>query len=140
MPNIEQAISIALAAHKGQRDKANAPYILHPLRLMHQCSTPEEMIVALLHDVVEDSELELADLQKMGFSSKVISAVDCLTKRACESYDSFIARVCLNKLATSIKIKDIEDNMNLNRLENISDKDIERLKKYHNALKILKEI
>ena len=134
---VEKALKLALEIHAGQVDKAGKPYILHPLRLMSKFSTDDEMITALMHDVVEDGDITLADLENLGFSKNVVSAIDCLTKRDNESYEAFINRINQNSLAKKIKIEDLKDNMDLTRLDSISDKDIARVKKYHKALSIL---
>ena len=134
---VEKAIKLALKIHTGQVDKAGKPYILHPLRLMLKFSSDDEMITALMHDVVEDGDITLADLENLGFSKNVVSAIDCLTKRDNESYEAFIKRINQNPLAKKIKIEDLKDNMDLTRLDYISDKDIARVKKYHKALSIL---
>jgi (p)ppGpp synthase/HD superfamily hydrolase len=137
LSSIDQAISIATETHSGQVDKAGQPYILHPLRLMLQFNAEPEMIVAVMHDVVEDSDLEQSDLKKLGFSREVIEAIDCLTKRNDEDYESFILRVLENDLARKIKIADIKDNLNLTRLNEITDIDLQRIAKYHRALRLL---
>ena len=134
---VEKTIKLALKIHTGQVDKAGKPYILHPLRLMLKFSTDDEMITALMHDVVEDGGITLADLENLGFSKNVVSAIDCLTKRDNESYEAFIKRINQNPLAKKIKIEDLKDNMDLTRLDSISDKDIARVKKYHKALSML---
>lgn len=139
MSDIERAIKLAVDSHFMQVDKAGKAYILHPLRLMFQCETDEEMIVSVLHDVVEDSNTTIQDLKELGFSSSVLDAIECLTKRSNESYESFIHRISKNTLARSIKIIDIQDNLNLTRLNKISDKDIQRIKKYHKSLNDLLE-
>jgi (p)ppGpp synthase/HD superfamily hydrolase len=113
MSAIEKAILIAVRAHEEQKDKAGAPYILHPLRVMLSMDTEDGMIVAVLHDIVEDTPLKLSDLKEIGFSDEVIDAVDHSTKRTGESYDEFIRRVKKSALATAVKLADINDNMNL---------------------------
>lgn len=128
---IGRAVAIAATAHQNQVDKANAPYILHPLRLMLRGQTPLEQIVAVLHDVVEDSNWTIEQLAAEGFPSEVIAALDCLTRRASESYDEFIDRVLTNPLATRVKRYDLEDNMTLTRMTTLTPKDIERLQRYH---------
>lgn len=137
MSNLEQAIAVATKAHTGQVDKAGQPYILHPLRLMFKFEAEIEMIVAVMHDVIEDSAFTQGDLKKLGFSDEVVEAIDCLSKRQGEAYDSFILRVSKNNLARKIKIEDIKDNLNLSRLKTISDKDLRRAAKYHRALALL---
>ncbi|MFK5975974.1 MAG: hypothetical protein QM493_05660 [Sulfurovum sp.] len=133
--NIDKALKIAIKAHTGQVDKAGEPYILHPLRLMNQFIDKNLMIISILHDVVEDSAFTLDDLSKEGFSPQITDAINCLTKLKNENYNSFIKRVMTNPLAIKVKIADIKDNLNITRLaKQISDSDIERLKKYQLAL------
>lgn len=137
MSSLEKAIQLACNAHAGQLDKAGQPYILHPLRLMMKFSSEQEQIVAVLHDVVEDTAVSLQQLKSLGFSEDVIEAIDCLTKREGEEYNAFIERISKNALATQVKIQDIQDNLDLTRLPSITDKDLERAKKYHQALTYL---
>lgn len=134
MSDLGTAIAIAAAAHKGQVDKAARPYILHPLRLMFACHTDTEKIIAVLHDVVEDSETTLDDLKAMGFAAEIIDALTCLTKQPGEDYDAFISRILPNALARKVKIEDIKDNLDLTRLEKLTPKDVARIEKYHRAL------
>jgi (p)ppGpp synthase/HD superfamily hydrolase len=124
MSSLDAALLIAVKAHSEQKDKAGKPYILHPLRLMNQCVTDEERIVAILHDVIEDSDVTLAQLVGSGFTSAVTEAVDCLTKNNGEIYSDFIARVATNDLAKKIKIKDIKDNLDVSRLKSLSKNDL----------------
>ncbi len=133
MSKLEEAIILAAQAHKGQRDKYGAPYILHPLRVMARVKTATEKTVAVHHDTVEDTEWTLAALREVGFSDAIVEAVDCLTKRDGESYDSLIERARRNPLARRVKIADLEDNMNLLRIGEIKAKDLERLEKYHKS-------
>lgn len=134
MSLLKEAIVLAASYHDEQFDKGDHPYILHPLRLMLKCETEEERIVAVLHDTIEDTELTLITLKHKGFSSRIIEAIDCLTRRKNESYDKFIDRVKTNELATKIKILDIEDNMDVSRLSEFTDKDQSRLNKYSAAM------
>lgn len=113
---INKAFEIARHAHAGQVDKGGNPYILHPVRVALNCQTAEEKIVALLHDVVEDTPVTLEELQRQGFSREVIEAVHCLTKEPGEDYDAFIKRVATNPIATRVKIQDLKDNMDTTRL------------------------
>jgi len=137
--NIDRAISIATKAHEGQVDKAGLPYILHPLRVMFQFTSEVEMIVAVMHDVVEDSDVTIHELSQNGFSTIIIEAIDCLTKRKNENYNDFILRISTNDLAIKIKIGDIRDNLNLTRLNDIDSKDFMRINKYYKALKFLEK-
>ena len=137
MDLIEKSLGIALKAHSGQKDKAGKTYILHPLRIMSKMGTEHEMAVALLHDVIEDSDYTSEDLQREGIPSDVVEAVKLLSKVDGESYDQFIDRVIKNPLASKVKIADIEDNINILRLESVGEKDFERVAKYHRAWKKL---
>jgi len=141
---LEDAIQIAAQAHKGQSDKAGAPYILHPLRMMMRLKTEAEMITAILHDVVEDtrnnpeaSKWTIERLREQGFSEEVLEALECVTNREDESYEQFIERAGKNPIARQVKIADLEDNMNIQRIGEISPKDLERLEKYHKSWSVL---
>jgi (p)ppGpp synthase/HD superfamily hydrolase len=133
MGTLENAIKIAAQAHQGQKDKAGAPYILHPLRMMMRLKTEAEMITAILHDVVEDTDWTIEKLREKGFSEEVLEAVECVTNREGESYEQFIERAGKNPIARQVKIADLEDNMNIQRIGEISPKDLERLEKYHKS-------
>lgn len=134
---LDRAIELAKQHHEGQTDKAGKPYIEHPLRVMNQVESEEEKIVAVLHDIVEDTEISLDDLRSEGFSEEVVSAVECLTKQDGENYDSYIERISFNPLAVKIKLADLEDNSDLTRLPEVTDKDLERIEKYDKALEKL---
>ena len=131
MSSLEKALILAVQAHRGQVDKGGQPYILHPLRLMQKLDSEAGKIVALLHDVVEDSDVRLTDLIEQGFSEKIVSAVDALTKRPDEDYECYLARVADNKIARDVKVEDLKDNLDVTRLESLSDGDLRRISKYH---------
>ena len=138
--NLHRAIEIALDAHKNVSDKGGNPYILHPLRLMLQMDSEEEMIVAILHDVVEDSEKWSFDkLKEEGFSKKIINSLRSVTKEnKNEDYEKFIDRSIKDKIGRKVKIADISDNLDISRLKEVTDKDILRINKYKKALAKLK--
>ena len=140
MATLERAVQIAAEAHAGQQDKSGAPYLLHPLRLMLRMRSVETMMAAVLHDVVEDSGWTLEQLRAEGFSDAVLAAVECLTKHDGEDYATFIQRVQTNSLARQVKLADLEDNLNLQRLAEITPKDLARLEKYHRAWRQLKPL
>jgi hypothetical protein len=138
MATLERAIEIAVQAHKGVLDKSGAPYILHPLRLMFAVDELEAKIVAVLHDVVEDSKPPnrwgMEKLRAEGFSASVLDAIDCVSARPDETYEAFIGRILPNPIARQVKKADILDNMNLVRLgHEITEKDVVRLQKYQRA-------
>ena len=130
MAGLEEAIALAVSAHRGQKDKAGQPYILHPLRMMLAVEGEHARMAAVLHDVVEDTEVSLEQLQAEGFPAEVVEAVDGLTRRADESYDEFIERAAVNPIARVVKKADLEDNMDLRRLAELGPKELERLARY----------
>jgi (p)ppGpp synthase/HD superfamily hydrolase len=133
MATLEDAIQIAAEAHNGQKDKAGAAYILHPLRMMMRMKTEAEMITAILHDVVEDTDWTIEKLREKGFSEEVLEAVECVTNREGESYKQFIERAGKNPIARQVKIADLEDNMDVKRLKILTSRDAERIAKYLRA-------
>ena len=137
---VGKAVRIAASAHENQRDKAGEAYILHPLRMMARAKTDAERIVAMLHDVVEDSPWTLEQLTESGFPPEITDAVDGLTRRETETYEEFINRAAKNPLATCVKLLDLEDNMSMTRLGALTDADIDRLKRYHAAYQYMKSI
>lgn len=143
MATLERAIIIAATAHATAVDKANSPYILHPLRLMLALEDEVSRIVAVLHDVVEDSmppnRWGFAELRAEGFSEEVLAALDCVTRRDEESYEAFIDRCSPNPIACKVKSADLNDNLDIKRIHReLTDKDVQRLRIYQNALARLK--
>ena len=134
MATLERAIEIAARAHAGQVDKAGAPYVFHPLRMMMAVSSPEARMAAVLHDEVEDTPVTLEDLRAEGFPGVVIEAVEALTKRAGEHYETCIRRVAMNPIAREVKLADLRDNSDLSRIAVPTEKDRERIEKYRRAI------
>lgn len=136
MLNWLRAALIMLKAHKGQKDKAGMPYFLHPLRVSMSVKDERAKVVALLHDVLEDSEkYEISDFYFLDCEQK--EALKLLTHNKNDSYFNYIKDIKSNKMASMIKTMDLKDNMNLNRLKDVSVKDIERYRKYEKAMSIL---
>lgn len=133
------AFSIAQSAHMNQQDKGRMPYLLHPIRVSQKCRTCESKIAALLHDVVEDSSIDLDYLRLKEIPERIVNAVDSLTRRKNESYKEYIVRISLDPIAIEVKIADLEDNMDISRLDRLTDEDITRLSKYHHFHNYLKE-
>lgn len=140
MATLERAIEIAVTAHKGQRDKAGGAYVLHPLRVMFSVNSTIEMIVAILHDVVEDTSWTADELRAEGFGDEVLAALDGVTCRDGETYDDFIERAAANPISRAVKLADLEDNMDLRRLAEVGEKDQKRLAKYVRAWRRLKSL
>jgi GTP diphosphokinase / guanosine-3',5'-bis(diphosphate) 3'-diphosphatase len=128
------AIAIALIAHEGQVDKGGHQYIDHPLRVMSNVETLEEKIVAVLHDVVEDSNLTLEDLRVAGFSDLIVEAIDAISKREGEKRNDYLRRVMDNPVALNVKIADMTDNTNLSRIQQPTDRDIDRIRVYKKTI------
>ncbi|MCZ7544958.1 MAG: GTP pyrophosphokinase [Anaerolineae bacterium] len=133
MPSLEDAIQLALDAHRGQKDRAGQPYVLHPLRVMMRMDDEEARMAAILHDVVEDSTYTLSDLRHAGYPGRVLDAVDALSKHEGEPYEAYIERVMLNPLARRVKLADLEDNMDLRRISEMTANDLERYQRYRRA-------
>ena len=133
----EKAYEIAKRAHLGQVDKAGEDYIKHPEKVASFVETDEEKAVAYLHDVIEDTELTLEDLHEYEFSKEVIEAVDIITKKKGEDYQSYLNSVKKNKLARAVKLADLRHNSDLTRLTKVTEKDIERKEKYQKAINFL---
>ena len=134
---LERAIEIAARTHAGQIDKGGAPYILHPLRVMLRLAPGAQQIVAVLHDVVEDSEITFEDLEREGFSAEVISGLRAVTKIEGESYEDFVARAALDPVGKAVKLADLMENSDLSRIAEPSQKDLERVAKYGRAIEYL---
>ncbi|MAO86733.1 MAG: GTP pyrophosphokinase [Candidatus Marinimicrobia bacterium] len=134
---LDKAIVIAVESHSGQVNSSGEPYVLHPIRMMIKAYTIEEMIIAVLHDVIEKTSIDMEYLMDAGFSDKVVQAIDSLSRRPEESYDNYIDRVSKNKLATKIKIIDLEDNMFLLDTDKLDQKISSRYLKYKKAIKRL---
>ena len=142
MATIEKALQIAAQAHEGQKDKAGEPYILHSLRAMMSVQGEEAQIVAVLHDVIEDTSVTADDLRQAGFNEKVVDAVLCVTHPQDEPYADYVVRCKSNEIARRVKLADLEDNSRLAR--NILeperfDADVARLRKYFLSYKFLTE-
>ena len=130
---LDKAILIATKSHQGQIDKAGQPYILHPLRVMFSRKNETERICAMLHDVIEDTDITLDYLRSEGFSEEILIALDALTRRDSETYDEFIDRIINNNIASHVKLADLCDNMDILRIKNPTKKDYERIEKYRKA-------
>lgn len=131
-----RAMNIAYSAHMGQFDKAGVPYIFHPVHLAEQMDTEEECIVALLHDVVEDTEVTFEDLEKE-FSKTIIDAIRLLTRDKSVDYMEYVKNLKSNTIARKVKLADLRHNSDSTRLIKITDKDIERINKYKRAIELL---
>jgi (p)ppGpp synthase/HD superfamily hydrolase len=137
---IEKALQIAARAHEGQRDKEGLPYILHPLRVMGGVDGEEAKIVAVLHDVIEDTPVTADDLRREGFSESIVAAVLCVTHRKDEPYADYVVRCKGDEVARQVKLADLEDNSRLSRtilrLDRV-EHDLARIRRYVLSYKFL---
>ena len=141
MSSLEQAIIIAAEGHRGRKEKAGFPYILHPLRMMLGLSSPDERIVAVLHDVCEDCPGWTFDrLRDEGFSDEIIAALDAVTKREGENYEDFARRAAANPIGRNVKLADLADNCDLSRISQPTEADYQRIEKYQRAIKLIHSI
>ena len=127
---LDKAAEICVKKHAGQRDKSGAAYFQHPMRVAMRCRTDEEKIVALLHDTIEDTDVTAEYLLSEGFPGEIIEGIQAVTKRAGESYEEFVARAARNPLGRVVKLRDLEDNLDVCRLDFISPDTAARLSKY----------
>ena len=132
-----KALRIAKRAHAGQKDKAGQDYITHPIRVAERCDDPRAKIVALLHATIEDSNVTADYLRKEGFREEIVEAVLAVTRREGEDYDDYVRRAAQNELSRMVKRADLEDNMDIRRLPELTDRDVERLRKYLRAWRYL---
>jgi (p)ppGpp synthase/HD superfamily hydrolase len=134
-----RAIEIAINAHKGQKDRYGKTYILHPIRVLMRVNSLTDKIVAILHDVVEDSDWTVGQLDQEGFPKEIIDAIDAISRRKEEEYMDYIERVQRNEIAMRVKLADLEDNIDVHRINSVNNKESERLHRYMTAYNILSE-
>ena len=133
---LEKSIYFAVQKHHGQVDKGGHPYILHPLRVMQGLHTIPEKITGVLHDVLEDTDATPDELRELGIPEFILEALHALTKYKNESKEDAAKRAAQNSIARAVKLQDVTDNMDLSRLQEVTDKDLQRLEKY----KVVKQI
>ena len=132
---LHKAIIIACEAHQGQSSINGEPYILHPLRLLIKAKSNEERIIAILHDVIEKTNISLADLKNKGFDQNIISSIDSLSRRGGESYVDYIGRLMQNRISVKIKLLDLADNIKMHSENNDNGIYDVKINQYKNALK-----
>ena len=135
----KKALKLSFKAHKDQLDKGGMPYVYHPFHVAEQMMTEETVVVALLHDVVEDTELTLDDIRAQGFPESVVEALSLLTHDDAVPYLDYVAAVKKNPIARAVKLADLKHNSDCSRLDNIDEKTEKRIKKYQDAIALLKE-
>ena len=136
-PLTKKALCLCFEAHKEQTDKSGLPYVHHPLHLAEQMTDEVTTVVALLHDVVEDTPLTLADLEQAGFPQDVLDAIALMTHDDGADYMDYVARIKQNPIARTVKLADLTHNSDVTRLDVVTDKDWARVKKYQAAKELL---
>ena len=135
----KQAMKLCFAAHKDQLDKSGLPYVFHPFHLAEQMPDEVTCTVALLHDVVEDSDYTFADLEAMGFPPVVLDALRLLTHDDAVPYMDYVRAVKHNPVATAVKLADLRHNSDLTRLDEVTEFALTRQEKYLKAIALLTE-
>lgn len=136
--NTKKALKLCFDAHKDQVDKSGLPYVFHPFHLAEQMKDEDTTIVALLHDVVEDTEYTLDDIRTMGFSDSVIAALALLTHDENTEYMEYVTAIKKNPIATAVKLADLRHNSDLSRLDTVDEKAEKRRGKYLAAIELLR--
>ena len=135
----KKAMKLCFQAHKNQTDKSGIPYVFHPIHLAEQMKDEDTTVVALLHDVVEDTDYTLDDLAAMGFSRNIIEALNLMTHRTGVPYMDYVAKIKANPIARAVKLADLAHNSDLTRLDTVDEKARARVEKYAQAIRLLKE-
>lgn len=138
-PMTKMALKLCFEAHKDQIDKSGMPYVFHPFHLAEQMTDEDTTVVALLHDVVEDSDCTLDDLRKMGFNDRVVTAIGLMTHDPSVPYMDYVAKIETNPIAKAVKLADLKHNSDMSRLDNITPYDESRAAKYKEAIALLEK-
>ena len=135
----KKALKLCFEAHKEQVDKSGIPYVFHPFHLAEQMETEETTIVALLHDLVEDTDYTIEDLTGMGFGKNIIDAIALMTHADEVEYMDYVRIIKGNPIAKAVKLADLRHNSDLSRLDTVDEKALKRREKYLNAIALLEE-
>ena len=138
-PVTKKALKLCFEAHKAQVDKSGMPYVFHPFHLAEQMKTEETVVVALLHDLVEDTDYTIEDLRKMGFEKKITDAIVLMTHADVVDYMDYVRTIKQNPIAKEVKLADLRHNSDLSRLDTIDEKALQRREKYQRAIELLSE-
>ena len=136
-PMTKAALKLCFEAHKDQTDKSDMPYVFHPFHLAELMPDEKTTVVALLHDVIEDTEYTIDDLKNMGFSDDILSAIALMTHADGIPYMEYVALIKANPIAKTVKLADLRHNSDLSRLDKVTDQDRERAEKYKKAIELL---
>lgn len=139
-----KAMEVAFSAHFGQKDKAGAPYIFHPFHIAENMPDEDTTVIALLHDVIEDTDLTASDLRKFGFTPLQVEAVVAMSRKKDEQYFDYIQRVKENNYSRIVKLADLKHNSDKSRLLTLPQEEQDKMiklidERYKKAIKMLKE-
>ena len=137
--NTKKALKLCFEAHKEQVDKSGMPYVFHPFHLAEQMQTEETAVVALLHDLVEDTDYTIEDLTSMGFGKNITDAIALMTHADDVAYMDYVRKIKNNPIAKAVKLADLKHNSDLTRLDIVDEKALNRREKYLEAIKLLEE-
>jgi (p)ppGpp synthase/HD superfamily hydrolase len=137
MADLERALQIAVKSHAGVKDRSGVPYIFHPIRVMLRCRNEDAKIVALLHDVVEDTDVTFEQVAAEGFSESVMAALRLVTHAPEDSYEDYVEKIAANPIAVEVKLADLEDNSDIRRLQKFDEKTAQRFGRYLRAYRFL---
>lgn len=135
----KKALKLCFEAHKEQVDKSGMPYVFHPFHLAEQMQTEETTVVALLHDLVEDTNYTIKDLTSMGFDKNITDAIALMTHADDVEYMDYVREIKNNPIAKAVKLADLKHNSDLTRLDVVDEKALSRREKYLKAIAILEE-
>lgn len=138
-PLTKKAMQLCFAAHKDQTDKSGMPYVFHPFHLAEQMTDEYTTVVALLHDVIEDTDYTPDDLRVMGYPQPVIEAIEAMTHPEGVPYLDYVANIKKNSIAAKVKLEDLMHNSDTSRLDVVDEKAMSRLKRYQKAIALLRE-
>ena len=138
-PMTKMALKLCFEAHKEQVDKSGMPYVFHPFHLAEQMQTEEATVVALLHDLIEDTDYTIEDLTSMGFGKNITEAIALMTRADSVEYMDYVREIKNNPIAKAVKLADLKHNSDLSRLDVVDEKALNRREKYLNAIKLLEE-
>ena len=130
---LQFALELAIQKHKNQKDKSGKPYILHPIHVMETVKSDDAKIVAVLHDIIEDTDVTEEDLLNAGLSKHIVDAIVILTRSRDEDYMDYVKNLSSNPLAKEVKLADLQHNMDLRRLSTLKERDLDRNRKYQIA-------
>lgn len=138
-PTTKKAMKLCFQAHKDQTDKSGIPYVFHPIHLAEQMKDEDTTVVALLHDVVEDTAYTIADLEAMGFNERVIAAIQLMTHADGVPYMDYVAKIKADPIAKAVKLADLAHNSDITRMDIVDEKAQARIEKYAKAILLLNE-